>query len=70
MVPISAYLARIAYSGSIDPTAENLRALHRAHMLAVPSKISISLLAAELFLTKNRCCERSSNCTGAASVTN
>jgi len=30
------YLARIAYSGPTQPTADNLRALHRAHMLAVP----------------------------------
>jgi N-hydroxyarylamine O-acetyltransferase len=30
------YLDRIVYSGSTEPTAENLRAIHRAHMLAVP----------------------------------
>ena len=33
---VAAYLERIAYSGSIAPTADTLRALHRAHMLAVP----------------------------------
>lgn len=36
MLNISAYLDRIGYSGSREPTAETLRALHRAHMLAVP----------------------------------
>lgn len=33
---VPAYLARIGYSGETDPSAETLRALHRAHMLAVP----------------------------------
>jgi len=33
---IPAYLARISYSGPTSPTAETLRAIHRAHMLAVP----------------------------------
>ena len=33
---IGAYLKRIRYRGSREPTAENLRQLHRAHMLAVP----------------------------------
>jgi N-hydroxyarylamine O-acetyltransferase len=32
----AAYLDRIGYSGSTDPSAETLRALHRAHLLAVP----------------------------------
>jgi len=36
MVHVPAYLARIAYSGSTEPNAETLRALHRAHMLTVP----------------------------------
>lgn len=31
-----AYLQRIAYSGSLNPTLDTLRALHRAHMLTVP----------------------------------
>ena len=31
-----AYLERIAYSGSTESTPETLRALHRAHMFAVP----------------------------------
>lgn len=33
---VPAYLARIGYSGPVTPTAEVLRALHRAHMLTVP----------------------------------
>ncbi len=36
MLDVSAYLDRIGYSGSHEPTAETLCALHRAHMLAVP----------------------------------
>ncbi|GEM_PF-28910 len=33
---IEAYLKRIGYQGSREPTYETLRQLHRAHMLAVP----------------------------------
>ncbi len=33
---IDAYLKRIGYQGSREPTPETLRQLHRAHMLAVP----------------------------------
>lgn len=33
---LTPYLDRISYSGSLEPTAETLRALHRAHMLSVP----------------------------------
>jgi N-hydroxyarylamine O-acetyltransferase len=33
---VEAYLERIGYDGSAFPTAETLRALHRAHMMAVP----------------------------------
>jgi N-hydroxyarylamine O-acetyltransferase len=32
----AAYLARIGYAGSREPTIETLRALHRAHLHAVP----------------------------------
>ena len=32
----AAYLQRINYHGSLEPIAETLRGLHRAHMLAVP----------------------------------
>jgi len=44
MVDVAAYLARIGYSGSTDPTAANLRALHRAHLFSVPfENLDISL---------------------------
>jgi N-hydroxyarylamine O-acetyltransferase len=33
---ITAYLARIGYAGSRAPTVDTLRALHRAHLFAVP----------------------------------
>lgn len=33
---VSAYLARIGYSGPVTPTADALRDIHRAHMLSVP----------------------------------
>jgi len=36
MLDVTPYLHRICYSGSTDPTRATLRALHRAHMLAVP----------------------------------
>ena len=36
MLDASAYLDRIDYSGPTNPSAETLRALHRAHLLAVP----------------------------------
>ncbi len=36
MLDVSAYLDRIRYSGPVEATAENLRALHRAHLLTVP----------------------------------
>jgi N-hydroxyarylamine O-acetyltransferase len=44
MFSVASYLDRIAYSGPTEPTAENLRALHRAHLLAVPfENLDISL---------------------------
>ena len=44
MFPIAPYLSRIGYSGPIVPTAETLRALHHAHLLAVPfENLDISL---------------------------
>jgi N-hydroxyarylamine O-acetyltransferase len=33
---VSAYLSRIGYAGPVSPTADTLRALHRAHMMTVP----------------------------------
>jgi len=35
-VDLDAYLARIGYSGDLRPDFASLRALHRAHLLAVP----------------------------------
>jgi len=44
MVDIAAYLARIKYSGGTAPSAETLRALHRAHLFTVPfENLDISL---------------------------
>jgi N-hydroxyarylamine O-acetyltransferase len=44
MSSLSAYLARISYTGPTPPTAETLRALHRAHLLTVPfENLDISL---------------------------
>lgn len=36
LMDINAYFQRIGYEGAHTPTLETLRALHRAHMLAVP----------------------------------
>jgi N-hydroxyarylamine O-acetyltransferase len=36
VVPVNAYLARIGYFGASSPTSANLRAIHRAHLFAVP----------------------------------
>ena len=36
VMDVAAYLDRIGYSGSTEPTAETLCRLHRAHMLTVP----------------------------------
>jgi len=36
MLDVPAYLRRVGYAGSTARTRENLRALHRAHLLAVP----------------------------------
>src|SRR5689334_21580804 len=33
---VQAYLHRIGYHGGLEPTAANLRDLHRAHRVAVP----------------------------------
>ena len=36
MTDVPAYLARIGYGGPTEPTVETLRAIHYAHLLAVP----------------------------------
>lgn len=44
MLDVRSYLARIGYSGAIEPTAETLRTLHRVHMISVPfENLDISL---------------------------
>ena len=44
VVDIPAYLSRIAYSGATEPSLSTLRAIHRAHLLAVPfENLDISL---------------------------
>ena len=44
MLDVSAYLERIGYSGGTEPTRDTLRALHHAHMIAVPfENLDISL---------------------------
>lgn len=41
---VGAYLRRIGYDGSLEPTLETLRELHRAHLLNVPfENLDISL---------------------------
>lgn len=46
---IEAYLKRINYTGSLEPTAETLRALQLAHLLAVPFE-NLSIHAGEPIL--------------------
>lgn len=44
MINVSSYLSRIGYSGAVEPTAESLREIHYAHLLAVPfENLDISL---------------------------
>ena len=37
-IDVTTYLERIGCNGSLAPTAESLRALHRAHLRAVPGE--------------------------------
>src|ERR1700751_3210486 len=48
MLDVPSYLARIAYSGPTTPTEETLRAIHRAHLLAVPFENLDIALAREI----------------------
>jgi len=44
MIPLQAYLARIAYTGPTTPTIDTLRSIHRAHLQTVPfENLDISL---------------------------
>lgn len=36
LIDLPAYLKRIGHDGGLDPTAETLRALHRAHVTSIP----------------------------------
>jgi N-hydroxyarylamine O-acetyltransferase len=36
MADVESYLARVVYKGPTSPTLETLRAIHYAHLLAVP----------------------------------
>ena len=47
-----AYLERIKYEGSLEPTAETLRALHLAHMRAVPFE-NLSIHAGQPIILNN-----------------
>ena len=51
MLDPAAYLKRIAYSGPINPTAEVLINIHRAHMLSVPFE------NLDIFLRRNIACD-------------
>lgn len=51
MIDAQAYLDRIGYAGPAQPSLENLRALHRAHLLSVPfENLDIPLLRRPLVL--------------------
>jgi N-hydroxyarylamine O-acetyltransferase len=51
---VHAYLLRIGYSGSLEPTAATLRELHRAHLLAVPFENLDIHLGRPISLEQNR----------------
>jgi N-hydroxyarylamine O-acetyltransferase len=51
---VAAYLRRINYDGATQPTAETLRELHRAHLLAVPFENLDIHLGREIVLDAER----------------
>jgi arylamine N-acetyltransferase len=55
---IRRYLERINYHGSLEPTLQTLRALHEAHLLAVPfENLDIHLgTSPESHFTQKRIC--------------
>ena len=53
MLNVPSYLARIGYSGPTDPTAETLRALHHAHLIAVPFENLDIALGRKIVLDEN-----------------
>jgi N-hydroxyarylamine O-acetyltransferase len=52
--PVEHYLSRIDYQGSIAPTLDTLRQLHRAHLLAVPFENLDIHLGREIVLDETR----------------
>ena len=66
---VPAYLARISYRGPMDPSAETLRGLHRAHLYAVPFE-NLDICLGRTITTKSDSFTRLSNCGGADFVTN
>src|SRR2546423_12117014 len=54
LMNIATYLQRINYHGATAPTAETLRELHRAHMLAVPFENLDIHLGREIVLDDER----------------
>ena len=55
---LEAYLQRISYRGSLEPTFETLRALHRAHLLAIPYENLDIHLGRPLSLSKDTIFEK------------
>jgi N-hydroxyarylamine O-acetyltransferase len=55
MVPTSAYLARIGYSGPTEPTIETLRILHRTHLFAVPFENLDIALGRKIVVDQDAC---------------
>src|SRR5579885_83719 len=51
---IQSYLGRIHYQGSLEPTLQTLRALHEAHLLAVPFENLDIHLGREIVLDEAR----------------
>src|SRR2546423_15403630 len=54
LMNIATYLQRLNYHGATAPTAETLRELHRAHMLAVPFENLDIHLGREIVLDDER----------------
>jgi N-hydroxyarylamine O-acetyltransferase len=55
---IDAYLKRIEYQGSLEPTLETLRALHRQHLLTIPYENLDIHLGRRLELNEKRIFEK------------
>jgi N-hydroxyarylamine O-acetyltransferase len=53
MVDVPSYFARINYAGASDATIETLRALHQAHLMAVPFENLDISLGRKIFVDEN-----------------